>query len=240
KKLLAGNPPWRLMFFTWLLDNISDARTPLDIFLALKDTPTPPTTAELKPYLRFLVDHKFYDLAYYTWLQFLSKDQLNNVGNLFNGNFELAPSGSPFDWAFTAASGVTIEIANRADRAGEHALFMEFGAGRVGEMNVSQFVLLPPGTYQFRGKYRANIVSQRGLQWRIVCANQADHVLGESPTIMGAEAVWKDLAFDFKVPEGCPAQSVALAFNARSASEQFISGSAWFDDLIISRVPIEK
>ena len=236
KQLLAANPRWRSQFFTSLPDNISDARTPLDILLALKDTPAPPTNAELKPYLQFLTDHEFYELAYYTWLQFLPQDQLSRVGNLFNGNFEVPPSGLPFDWIFTAGSGVTIGIANRADREGEHALFIEFGAGRVEDLSVSEIVMLPPGNYQFRGSYKADIVSQRGLQWRVVCANKTKTVIGESSTVIGAEAGWKDLGFALNVPDAdCPAQSVQLAFNARSASEQFVSGSVWFDDLQILR-----
>ena len=39
--------------------------------LSLKATPTPPTADELDGYLTYLVDHKFYNLAYYAWLQFL-------------------------------------------------------------------------------------------------------------------------------------------------------------------------
>src|SRR5262245_34203065 len=39
EQLLARNPPWRSRFFGHLSGAISDARTPLNIFLALQDTP---------------------------------------------------------------------------------------------------------------------------------------------------------------------------------------------------------
>ena len=241
KQLLASNPPWRGNFFTLLPANISDARTPLDLLLALRETPAPPTASEVRPYLKFLIEHEFYDLAYYTWLQFLPPDQLNKAGNLFNGSFEIAPTGLPFDWTLSRDSGATMEIADRTDGKGAHALFMEFGVGRVEGLTVTQMVTMAPGDYQFRGTYKSDIVSQRGLQWRIVCKGKAKPVIGESPTVNGAGSGWRDFEFHFTVPKtDCPAQSVELAFTARSASEQFISGSVWFDDLQIVRNKIAE
>jgi hypothetical protein len=204
--------------------------------LSLKDTQTPPTASEVGPYLKFLMDHKLYDLAYYTWLQFLPPELLSKAGNLFNGSFEIAPTGLPFDWTLTSGSGVTIQIADRTDGKGAHALFMEFGVERVQGLSVTQMTVLAPGNYQLRGQYKVDIVSQRGLQWRVACASGATPVIGESPTLIGAESAWKDFEFSFTVPEtDCAAQSVQLAFTGRSASEQFVSGSAWFDDLQIER-----
>jgi hypothetical protein len=238
KRLLKSNPRWRSTFFSLLPANISDGRTPLDLLLALKNTPTPPTNSELSPYLKFLIEHGLYELAYYTWLQFLPPEEISKAGYLFNGSFETTPSGLPFDWTFDKESGVTIEIADRTDGMGAHALFMEFGVGRVEGLSVAQVVVLPPGDYQFKGAYKADIVSQRGLQWRVVCANKAKPVIGESPTVIGAESDWREFEFAFTVPDAdCPAQSVQLAFTGRSASEQFVSGSVWFDDLHILRQP---
>jgi hypothetical protein len=233
KRFLADNPAWRWDFLTRLPDNISDARTPLDILLSLKNTPTPPTAEDLRSYLNFLIDHSFYDLAYYTWLQFLPAERLSNVGHLFNGNFELIPSASPFDWTITPGSNVAMKIAARPDRNGEHALFVELGPGRVDSPGIKQLVMLPPGSYQFQGQYKGEIDSQRGLLWRITCAGKAAAQIGESP-VMGSQPTWNDFAFSFSVPENdCPAQTVELVFDARWASEQFISGSIWYDDLKI-------
>jgi hypothetical protein len=235
KQLLASNPPWRGEFFRRLPMSVSDARTPLDLLLALRGTAMPPTIAEISPYLNFLTEHAFYDLAYYSWLQFLPPEQLSRAGHLFNGSFELTPTGLPFDWTLTKQSGVTMEIAERTDGKGAHALYMEFGVGRVEGFGISQMVVLAPGDYQFRGEYKADLVSQRGLQWRVVCASKERRVIGESPTILGAASDWKDLEFAFTVPTAdCPFQSVELAFAARSASEQFVSGSVWLDDLQIT------
>ena len=179
--------------------------------LSLKNTATPPKAADLGAYLNLLIDHGFYDVAYYTWLQFLPAEQLSKVRHLFNGSFEVAPSGLPFDWVFTKGSGVTIKIAARPDQEGAHALFMEFGPGRVDFQDVTQLIMLAPGSYQFQGKYQVDIDSERGLQWRITCANQPTTQLGESPVVKGSQSAWTDLAFAFTVPEtDCPAQYVRL------------------------------
>src|SRR6185369_16202915 len=136
KQLLAENPPWRPAFFNFLPLNVSDARTPLEFLQALKQTPTPPTAADIKMYVGILLDHKLYELAYYTWLQFLAPSELSKIGRVFNGDFEVPPSGSPFDWNFTQGSGVTLKVAARPDKDGNHALFMNFEGGRLDRLDV--------------------------------------------------------------------------------------------------------
>ena len=234
KKLLADNPPWRTQFFENLPTSISDARTPLDLYLSLKDTSHPSAIGDLRGYLNFLIGHKFHELAYYTWLQFLPPEQLSNAGLLFNGSFEGEPSGLPFDWSLMSGSGVTIDIAARPDHEEQRALYIEFGHGRVDFPEVSQMVMLAPGTYRFQGKYRGDIISQRGLFWRISCPSGT--AIGQSAMVAGAAPAWKDFEFSFTVPgTDCRAQNVRLVLHARSASEQFVSGSIWYDDLRITR-----
>jgi hypothetical protein len=233
--LLASNPPWRRAAFAALLPRVSDSRTPLTLLLAMKNSPNPPTPADLRSYIDFLLSRKNYDLAYYTWLQFLPPEQLRSVGYLFNGSFELPLSGLPFDWTFGAGSGVTIDIAPRTGLNDQHALFLEFGEGRVDFRGVSQWLMLPPGSYQLKGLYRGSIRGRRGLTWRIKCAG-AHTPVGESPMMLGTTLNWKELDIAFRVPDvGCPAQRLQLELDARSASEQLVSGSAWYDELAIAR-----
>jgi hypothetical protein len=236
QQLLARNPPWREAFFTLLPSNVSDPRAPLDMLLRLKATPNPPSAAELGSYLQFLISRGFHELAYYTWLQFLPPEQLSAAGYLFNGSFESAPSGLPFDWNFIQAPGVSISVAPRTDLDGRHALFMQFGPGRVNLPRIAEMIVLDPGTYLFRGEYKVDIDNDRGLEWRISCADKSTMQIGQSTVMKGTRSGWTDFEFAFTVPEtDCHAQSVGLVFNARWESEQFISGSIWFDDLQIAR-----
>jgi hypothetical protein len=237
KRVLAENPPWRTGFFNALPSNVNDARTPLDLLLSLRNTATPSTDAERRSYLEALVQHKLYEIAYYSWLQFLPQDQLRKTGHLFNGSFASTPSGSPFDWEYTKGAGVNVKFAQRSDQEGKPALLIEFGPGRVVfGSGLSQLVLLPPGNYKFEGKYKADLVSERGLQWSVTCADTTSPV-GVSNTMNGSSAVWKDIDLAFTIPDdGCTAQYVTLNLDARSASEAFVSGAVWYSDLSITGV----
>jgi tetratricopeptide (TPR) repeat protein len=235
-KLLAGNPPWRRAFLSGLPRAVSDARTPLKVLVALKETANPPDLADIRDYVALLVEHKFYELAYYTWLQFLPREQLAGAGFLFNGSFELSPSGLPFDWQIHAGMGATVDLAPRPDAARGHALRIELGPGRVELGGVTQMLLLAPGSYRFGGKYRGEIAGPRGLVWRIACADGTGAPLGQSPTAIGGAPRWKDVAFSFTVPDaGCRAQQLHLVLDARMPSEQLVSGTLWYDELTVAR-----
>ncbi len=238
EKVLAGDPPWRTAFISMLPNDVTDARTPLNLLLALRAGSKPPQTADIVPYLDFLTAHRFYQLAYYTWLQFLSPGELQHVGLLFNGSFEGTPSGAPFDWTITQGSGVTVDIVPRPDRADQHALMVDFEFGRVDYHSVTELVMLAPGTYQFNGRYQGKLLGPRGLKWRVVCANGKITGGGESPMITGVTQGWRNVAFTFTVPpQDCAAQYVRLDLDARMASEELVSGTILFDELQISRMP---
>ena len=216
---------------------MTDARIPLELLSALRTSSTPPTPAEIGSYVNFLIGRKLYDLAYYTWLQFLPAAELRSAGLLFNGSFAAAPSGAPFDWQITSGSGVTIDIVPKPDSNGERALLVDFQYGRVDYRSVTELVMLAPGTYEFKGKYKGELVGPRGLKWRIVCTAGATTRVGESAMIIGRTPDWRNVGFTFTVPAtDCRAQYVRLDLDSRMPSEQFVSGSILFDDLQISRL----
>jgi hypothetical protein len=236
KALILSNPPWRQMFFAFLPRSVSDVRTPLGILLALKASPTPPTSEEMGGYLTYLIGHKYFDLAYYAWLQLLPAEELQHVELLYNGSFAKAPSGLPFDWTITQGSGVTIDIVRDPDTDSGRALSVDFLYGRVDYQSVSELVHLAPGTYQFDGHYKGELIGPRGLKWRIACADNVTAPIAESEMIGGVASTWKEMKFTFKVPDtGCRAQYVRLDLDARMASEQIVNGSMLFSGLNIAR-----
>ena len=240
KKLLATNPSWRAAFFSRLPTAVSDARLPLDLLDGLTATPHPATRADYAPYLRFLIERKLYQLAYYAWLQSLDADQLGRAAMLFNGGFEFAPTGVPFDWVVTSGAGATAEFTDGPDVIGKQALLVQFTQGRVEFGGVSQMVLLAPGNYKLVGKYRGELSGRRGLEWQVSCAGSDGEPIGRQQPFLGAVRAWQGFEVAFKVPAvNCRAQVVKLVHTARSSSEQFIRGTAWFDGLNISVAPDE-
>jgi hypothetical protein len=236
KELLATNPPWRSQFFGALPRAVSDARTPLELLLSLRETTEPPNASDLRSYLDVLIQHKLYELAYYTWLQFLPPEQLSSTGLLFNGSFERTPSGLQFDWTLPTGNGATIDIAQRPDQPDQRALLIELGPGRVEFPGIQQMLLLAPGTYSFKGQYKGEIIGRRGFVWRATCVGAPSTPLGQSPMMIGAIPSWQPIEFSFTVPEkDCRAQHVRLELDARMASEQLVSGTVWCDELSIAR-----
>jgi hypothetical protein len=237
KSAVLNNPPWRSNFLTAYAQYASDPRASLELILATRETPTPPTTIDLTNYLNALIGRKQYELAYYAWLQFLPPEQLSSTGFLFNGSFEIAPTGLPFDWVISEGTGVTIDIVPRPDRDGQRALLIEFGYGRVEFRGIEQLTALPAGAYEFRAKYKGDILGKRGLVWRVACVDAPSPPIGESPMVTGASPSWQDIKFSFIVPDrNCRAQHVRLHFDTRMSSEQLISGSILYDELSIARV----
>jgi hypothetical protein len=201
---LASDPPWRRPLIANLNNMIRDARTPLNLFLALNETPNPPTGEELSGYLEFLVKRNFHELAYYTWLQFLPARDLARAGLLFNGSFDRRPSGVPFDWVLpstsgassTSGSGFVVEIATRRDAEGHRGLDIELLGGRVDFRGPYQILLMPPGSYKVAGEVNADLRGQRGFRWRINCISPppppgprtvTGSTIGYSPTSLAAQ-----------------------------------------------------
>jgi hypothetical protein len=233
---LVKDPPWRSNFLQQLPKSVGDERVPLELLLALRQTAHPPAKRDVNSYLEFLVQHQLYQLAYYTWLQFLPAQELRSVGLLYNGNFDAAPSGSPFDWRIEQGAGVAIDIQEQPDTHGAQALIVDFEIGRVEYHSVRQMIMLAPGQYRFEALYQGMLGGPRGLKWRVTCAESANRPFAESDMMSGTAAAWQGIAFDFTVPEeNCGAQYISLDLDARMPSEELITGSISFKDLRISR-----
>jgi len=236
-KLASLEPKaWRGRFVQELPRYVRDVRTPLKVLQALKEVGQPPSASDLNNYLSFLIAKKFPDLAYYSWLQFLPEAELQTIGFVTNGNFERAPSGVPFDWRIATPRNATAEIRETGDTQHGKALHISFGSGRVRFPTVTQTLMLSPGRYTLSATYQGEVVAKRGLRWRLTCAEKPGTQIAETEMIAGKHTDWTAVTRTFDVPADCRAQTLSLIHDARSASEELISGAIVFDDVRIDQV----
>ena len=235
-KLLVQRPPWRGVFFQHLEWGISDARTPLQLLLALQSEDAGPSSEEVQSYISLLMRNKLYEFAYYTWLLFLPEEQLSTTGLLANADFKFPLSGEAFDWALKGAEGVRVGIEPEPDNPKKPGLHLSFLGGRVGDHSLSQKLTLSPGSYRMSGRQMGNLIGPRGVRWQVACLDSpSSPPMALGPMLTGANQ-WAPYEFEINVPKvACPAQEVKLYLDARSASERIVSGQIWLDDLNIRR-----
>lgn len=233
---LAKGPPWRQSFFAALPETMKRIQTPLELMMALKQSAKPCVYKEVAPYLDALIAKNAVEFAYNVFLQFLPPSELDHLDLIMHANFERDPTGLPFDWRITRGVNATNEFVP-VGIGGERALHFVFGYGRIQFPEVSQIVLLAPGRYRLEGKLRGSVVGKRGLRWRLRCAGGAGEVLGETDMLLGESMEWRIFSLQAQVPqaEDCRAQKLWLFHDSRSASEEFLSGEAWFASLQIQR-----
>jgi hypothetical protein len=234
--LLQKSPPWRSDFLARLI-NFSKNNTALfSLIERLRLTPPGLSDVELSKWLDRLGYDRAWGAAYLIWVQSLPLDAQQHIGNVYNGDFELEPSGSGFDWRFASIPGARISREQVTGAGGQMALRVDFEDRRVPFKNVSQLLALAPGKYRLQGRSRLDdLRSERGLVWTLTCA-EGGRVIAESEPMTGHHA-WRDFAVDVGVPEdSCGGQWLTLRVPARIPAEQLIGGTAWFDDLQIQSV----
>lgn len=234
KDQLLSPTPWRSALFRSVKGNISDARTPLQLYLQLKTEGKAPADRELSSYMLLLIENKLYDVAYNTWLQTLSAEQLAHAGYLYDGGFEFEPGPFLFNWSFARSPGVSISRTPKEDSGGMMVV-LDFSGARTPPQLLSQTTMLRPGAYTLAGTYRGQVRSRRGLVWTLECLGGGPR-LGETEPILGAEKKWSSFELNVEVPtKDCQAQILKFVISARSDSETMLSGS-----LALSMLEIRK
>ena len=235
---LASEPAWRNQFFQVFPRTSKDADAPLLVMTALRDAGKPVSDKELAPYLNFLINTNRIDAAYNAWLQFLTGAQLERVELLTNGRFENTPSGLPFDWKIDPGVNAMADIAPLAKNGAGNAFHIKFGDGRIQFPQLSQVLFLPPGRYRLEGNLRGAVSGKRGLRWQIRCASGSRRILGETEMLLGQSLQWRIFMLDAEAPQlsECSGEILTLIHDARSSSEEFLSGEVWFSDLRLTHV----
>lgn len=238
---LSQDPPWRTRFLQTLIRVLAkQPQTIAPLFTELRAVQSPPGDRAFNAYLNRLIDVDRVTTAYEHWAQIQSADTLNAIGFVNNASFETIIADSPFDWSIGRSRNAVIEAAASADAPdGRRVLDIRFQGARARLGRVRQVLVLGAGKYQLTGIYRGRLTAKRGLRWRLRCLSSASRArLGQTEQIRGQVREWTRFTTSFNVPStNCQGQSVELVHDARSASEQLISGRISFDQIRIRRLP---
>jgi len=222
---LAERPPWRRSFFETLPNNVQYASTPYELMTALKTAGSAPSDAELAPYLRVLMRENLVIDAHDIWLQFERDDESAPVPLLNDPDFADEPSGLPFEWSIRRGSNAAVEYAGLGENDRSQSVKFVFGVGRSQFPELSQVLVLGPGRYKLSGEFGGMIRAKRGLRWEVKCWRGRE--LTKTDMIYGHPRIaWQPFNLDIEVPdeESCRSQQLRLFHDARSSSEQLISG----------------
>jgi tetratricopeptide (TPR) repeat protein len=236
---LAESPPWRAWFLSELSARLANQTRLVELYAALNQTSKPPTKGELRPYLSRLIKDGNFDQAYQSWQATLPPEQRTAATYPFNGNFDIPVDGLPFNWNLESISGAEVEIVSLVDASDKKpALLVQFSGARVSFANVKQLMLLPAGDYTLAGRVKSeDLLTPRGLWWRIFCADKPANSLMQTELVSGT-LPWTDFAVKFQVPSAdCRAQWLQLELPARIESEKKIEGEVWYRNLRITPVP---
>lgn len=234
-RILAKRPSWRQDFLQILA---SQARAPdavARIFSRLQVADPQSLSDEERTYWisRQIRDHDW-SSAYVAWVASLPGSYRRALGNVFDGNFVFPPTDSGFGWQMPAVAGAMIETVAAPAGASGNALVIEFDGFHMLFHDVSQLLVLSPGSYVLRGKAKADALDTgRGLQWVLSCAEGPQTVLASSPLLIGTQA-WTDFAIPFIVPGNqCGGQTLRLQMGAPDR----VSGRASYAALGVDKVP---
>ena len=175
--------------------------------------------------------------AYQLWLNTLPRERLADVGFVFNGSFEHAPSGVGFDWIAEESSAAhLVEYPVAAGAVGRRALRVTWSGKRAASAPIRQYLAIEPGRYELSGLARLEgLQSVRGVQWVVRCAGgERSAPLGTSPRFLGS-GEWQRFSFAVEVPPQCAGQALALEPVGMNEGTTYVAGKAWFDDLRLAR-----
>lgn len=180
-----------------------------------------------------------WDEAYQVWLNSLPRERLNDVGFIFNGSFEYAPSGVGFDWVPTRQTerevGHSVDMPRTTGGAGRRSLRVGYNGKRQVGTPIAQYLRLPAGRYEFSGVGRSDgMRAGKGVYWTIRCVTDGipGAPIAASERFIGSSD-WRKFASALDVAPSCPGQLLQLEAVGAEDSPAYVTGAAWFDDLAL-------
>jgi O-antigen ligase len=197
-------------------------------------------TSLANDYSQFLILRKQYHAAAQAWAGYLGEhpDGYLITNCIFNGDFESAPSGSPFDWKIEKTPGVQATFDSNAAHTGSHSLRLDFsGENNVSYDHVSQLLYASPGIYRFEAFMRtADVTTSKGVGFSISNFTGSLRLSLQTEQLAGTHD-WTKLEQTIRIAEPTLLlvrvirEPVIFEFDAN------IKGTVWIDSVSLRKVP---
>jgi len=173
--------------------------------------------------------------AFSIWSEVIGRS--GNDSLIWNGGFENELLGRGFDWKTQKADGVSIDFDWEKRFQGTKSLRVEFdGKHNVDFYHVSQVITLEPDTDYLLTSYMATreITTRNGISWEVYCYPTGSMTKATEPLTETAE--WKRVELSFHTPSDCKSILLRLRRYKSPKLDRYISGTAWVDDVKLSKV----
>ena len=210
---------------------VSDVREPFD---SAQDRPQSNDDIAFS-YIEFLIRKDRGSEAFSIWSEVIGRSENDSL--IWNGGFENELLGRGFDWKTQKADGVSIDFNWEKRFQGTKSLRVEFdGKHNVDFYHVSQVITLEPDTDYLLTSYMATreITTRNGISWEVYCYPTGSMTKATEPLTETAE--WKKVELSFHTPSDCKSILLRLRRYKSPKLDRYISGTAWVDDVKLSKV----
>jgi hypothetical protein len=193
-----------------------------------------------RDYVNFLYNDRRYEIAARTWALYLggrAKGYLETTW-LFDGDFEIEPLGSRFDWTMSNLNDdVEVAFDSSVARTGARSLRIRFaGKENVHYNHVSQTAFVTTGVYRFEAFVRAQgITTDQGIYFRVFDAEDSRRLDVRTGQVIGTTE-WKPIEQIVRVRPETRLLTVQVVRQESMKFDSNISGTAWLDDVSLTKV----
>jgi hypothetical protein len=181
------------------------------------------------------------DTAYHLHLT-AQRALVNRLSFVANGEFERAPSGSPFDWTITPGGqfreGFDAQFSTNPSQQRPGAkLSVRFNGRKIEKPVITQYLALLPGKHRL-----TTVVSESGFgaseapQWKLRCIGSGAPPIEPVWTESKIDARWARKQAEFSIPKECAGQLLSLEVLSRLKALEGSRGVVSIDEVRIERV----
>ena len=234
-------PPWWESFVTYTVKNAQDISIVSRLHQLRNQSEVPLSDKERIMLVNRYIKDKQWQQAYLVWVEGLSLTQRANLATVYDGSCESVDKSEPFGWQMSSTRYTKTTVRRTIGVDGESALQIKFDKEEMRYHHLYQYLLLPPGDYQFTATKRTEKLAGRGrVKWFIRCSDLTKNIVGESRVILPS-IEWEKMQFQFSLPSSstCSAQTLSLESIGKHAFDHKLSGVMWIDDIHIERIRLQ-